>query len=78
MNELDELRKTCKELLVKTSLKKYDIIYKILLEDDCFFHMDIETSLRILKDLGKNSEEAIALYEKLLGTSYYLKNLKKI
>ena len=60
MDKLDLLRKKTDELLQNSNNekdnKKYEIIKKILKDDDCFLNIDIEHAYAILRDLGINEE----------------------
>lgn len=65
-NKLIELNKNNSELL-----NKYQLIAKILSEDDCFFKMDIKTSYAILKDLGIKDDNIKEVYSNLIDINNY-------
>ena len=59
--KLISLYKNDEELLAKQLL-----IQKILLEDKCFFKMDIKTATSILKDLNIKDNNIHIIYKKLI------------
>ena len=69
---IQELRNK-NELLLKSVNKNEDlyirlvIIKKILLDEKCFFKMNIDDAYNILLDLGYSKEEALNAYKKLIS-----------
>lgn len=66
MKELDKLRQINEEQLKNNPSDLNKTIKVILSDDDCFSYIDMETSIKILMDLGKTEDEAKVLYEKLI------------
>ena len=75
MEWLCKLREICNKLYSTTNDKKYLIISQVLLTDDCFFKMDMNTALAILKDL--EIAEPLAVYKELVSPNSY-KEIKQI
>ena len=71
MDKLDLLRKKTDELLQNSNNekdnKKYEIIKKILKDDDCFLNIDIEHAYAIPRDLGINEESVRDYYSSLIA-----------
>ncbi len=63
---INKLRKINDELLRRAvdtkEKKKYEIIKKIMKDDNCFFKMDIEYAYSILRDLGIEEEKIRGIY----------------
>ena len=63
---INKLRKINDELIRKAvdtkEKKKYEIIKKIMNDDNCFFKMDIEYAYSILRDLGIEEEKIRGIY----------------
>lgn len=51
MDLLCKLREICKKKYNSTKDKKYDLINNLLNDDECFFKIDYDTAICILKDL---------------------------
>ena len=53
--------------------QKLEIISKIIADDNCFFKMDVDTALSILKDLSFTKNESLEIYKQLLKSENYNK-----
>lgn len=45
---------------------KYELIFKILEDKDCFKKMDIKTAYNLLEDLNFNSDEVKNIYNEII------------
>lgn len=77
MNMINEFRAKVDILLSeeKDDVKKIklSLIKKILLDENCFFHMTMNDALNILHDLGYNNVVSLDIYKKLISKEEYLK-----
>jgi hypothetical protein len=55
---LEVLRNKAEELM-KEDKDKYELIFKILSDDDCFKKINIETAMSILEDLGVEDKDKV-------------------
>lgn len=46
--------------------EKYEIIYRILQDDNCFLMMKTETAYKLLSDLGFNKKEIKKMYNEII------------
>ena len=67
---LDKLRNQCKSLM-ENDKEKYQTIYNILSNDNCFFEMDIDTAYSILKELKVADEDIKKIYLHLIKIENY-------
>jgi len=49
----------------KNTLKRLEIISKLLDKEDCFLSISIDTAFSVLADLGFKKDEAIEVYKQL-------------
>ena len=72
---IEKLRKINNGLLLlnknSKEKEKYELIAKILEDDQCFFKIDIETSYAILRDLGVKEENLRSIYQELIDISRF-------
>lgn len=54
-------------------LKKHLLISSMLEDEQCFFKLDINTSLSILSNLGFNNEERLNVYKQLTSFEEFKK-----
>lgn len=70
MDMLNNLRTITEDLIIKTSDEKYELIKKILSDDECFFKLDMDIALDILSSLGiSNTYE---YYKELIDSDNYI------
>lgn len=51
MGIIDKLREVCEAKKIETNDEKYELISKILSDDDCFFIIDMDVAIDILSSL---------------------------
>lgn len=68
---LNSLRSKVDKLINKSEdnleLKKYELIKKIISNDNCFVKMDVEVAISIIMDLQFNLEDAKRIYVTLIN-----------
>lgn len=53
--------------------KRFEIIQRLLEDEQCFFKIDTDTAYSILNDLGFSFEEATDIYKELINSKNYNK-----
>lgn len=68
-----------KEMNIKTreELEKLDLIKEITKNEDCFFNLDLETSIGILEFLGISENEMLNFYMELTSPQEFEKRVPK-
>lgn len=69
----DALDKKLLEAPTPREKEKIEIIKKLLEEDACFYKIDSDTALSILRDLGFSKEKSKEIYKELISSKYYRK-----
>ncbi len=66
-----------KEIMNNEELEKLNLIKEITKNEDCFFNLDLETSIGILEFLGVSEEEMLDFYTKLTSPYEFEKRVPK-
>lgn len=65
MKTIEELRNKCRDKFIETNDPKYQLIGKILMDNNCFFIIDMDVAIDMLESLDVNNP--LAVYQELIS-----------
>lgn len=67
----DIVNKLLEKQLTEEERSKYELIKRIISDDDCFFKINADTACNIISDLGFNREDTIEIYKELISSKNF-------